>query len=162
MGVVRLGMLCLCATLAPAWSTEVSERDFTLKDIAQPGGLGLYVRWESASRTLTYKEVGIPDLPIDSRKLTAADSRKVDEGVAFGLDRIAALIAALPDQKSLPDDGTNVFDGGRYELSCGQAGQAMTRTYDNLDAHDRLMDAACVGLVAKVLALVKRTFAPRP
>ncbi|MBA3938966.1 MAG: hypothetical protein H0X38_16085 [Planctomycetes bacterium] len=161
MAAVRLAVLGLLfsSVIQMARAEEGSGRDFTIADISQPGGLALYLRWEAASRTLTYKTVGFPDMPIDVQKLTAADSRTVDQGVALGLDHIAALIIALPDQKTLPDDHVRAFDGGRYELSCTDDGKAITRHYDNPGEHHRLMDVACVGLVARVEAYAREAFA---
>jgi len=160
LGARLMRNLVLISFLIPCLFSEDSAQDFEFRNVSYPGGLMVYARWVSKSRTLTYKSVDIGSDAIIVEKLQGSESTVIDADNCYQLDRIAELIKQLPDQKSLPADGVSVWDGGAFFFRYFDGSQWVSLAYNNPSEHNRIMDAACLGVVEILLWRIKYTLAP--
>ena len=155
----RITRCILLTILTILCASPEDKNEFLFKEICSAGGCGilLYIKWNPVNSTLSYKEHSYPDILGFSEKLlpTAKDYKIEDMGQAIELNDISALIRQLAEQASLADDNIRIFDGIIYKFEAVRFERPISITYDNPQAHKRIMDAACVGIVSKIKSFVE-------
>ena len=121
-----------------------------------PGGISLNAIWNPGESTLIYQLADIPG-PFIDLNATVPDSavyKPIDGRTKLHLNAIRELITQLPDQKALAHDGIAAFDGIGYEFGVLIDGHWVSVSYNNPEAHPRIMDAACIGIIARLTSIV--------